>query len=278
MPRSLTILGIVFAAVWIAAASVLMSGDGPDQLPLVTKVAEIEGQGQLQFVMAEFDASEKPVKSIALEQIARVTQIGVPPPRNVSPAGTTGWPTPGIDAQRVSGALPAAPPPEPPEPDLFRRVVVEDAGTLKSGKSQIQLAHIEPRKRGHKCHDNEGHKWPCGQAAVTELRMLIRGRALACEGIKGPAALTRKEPRTCRIGQTDVGEWLVSQGWVIPQPDAPERYREAHLEAQQEKRGIYGPAWGRRSPNITPADTPPVTDAEAPDPGIGSEALQSSDT
>ncbi|MEM8877211.1 MAG: hypothetical protein AAGD23_05000 [Pseudomonadota bacterium] len=268
MPRSILLVGTVLAAIWIAAAGVLMTGDGPAPLPLVAKT-EVKQVGELHLAMMDLDPAAAPVKAIALEQIARVTQLGVPPPRNVSPAGTTGWPTPGIDATRVSGALPEAPPPEPPEPDMFHRVVVENAGTLKSGKSKIILAHIETRSRGHKCHDTEGRKWPCGQAAVTELRMLIRGRALACEGVKGPRSLTRKQPRTCHIGPTDVAEWLITQGWVTPTTDAPERYRDAHLAAQQEKRGIYGAAWGRGVPSAT---LPEATEAGVP------EVASSSDT
>lgn len=261
MTRSIVLVGTILAAIWIAAASVLMSGDGPP--PLVSAgTPAVKQAGQLHMATTELDPASVPVKAIALEQIARVTQLGVPPPRNVSPAGTTGWPTPGTDATRVSGALPAAPPPEPPEPDMFHRVVVENAGTLKSGTSRITLAHIETRSRNHKCHDSEGRKWPCGQAAVTELRMLIRGRSLACEGVKGPGSLTRKQPRTCHIGQTDIAEWLIAQGWVIPKPDAPERYREVHLAAQQDKRGIYGAAWGRGAPAATP---PEPIDASVPE-------------
>jgi endonuclease YncB( thermonuclease family) len=250
MSRSLFIVGLALAAVWVVAASYLFgSHDSDAGTDTQSTASTIAAEGEIRSAMAQLDpaqldANDSPVKAIALEQITRVTEIGVPPPRNVSPEGATGWPSPGLNAARVPGALPASPPPEPPEPDVFRQVVVENAGSFTSGKSKITLAHIEARSSTHHCHDAKGRKWPCGQAAVTELRMLIRGRTVSCEGIKGPRSLQRKSPRTCHIGPTDLAQWLIQQGWAIPKTDAPEAYREAHLAAQTERRGIYGMAWG----------------------------------
>ncbi|MFN0262422.1 thermonuclease family protein [Tepidamorphus sp. 3E244] len=167
----------------------------------------------------------------------------IAPVRNISPPDTTPWPMPEGPVERIPADPLPLPPPEPPKPDTLRRVVVEDARTLKTPRQTITLANIETRSPDAKCTDPDGYSWPCGQAAITELRMLIRGRAVVCDPLPDDAAETT--PRRCDMGSFDIGEWMVERGWAEPAPGAPEAYRKAHDLAVNEKRGAYGRAWGR---------------------------------
>lgn len=59
--------------------------------------------------------------------------------------------------------------------------------------------------------------WPCGRAALTAFRMMLRSRAVECffaaDAIEDPVVAS------CRAGSTDLSEWLVRQGWARPAPD-----------------------------------------------------------
>lgn len=120
----------------------------------------------------------------------------------------------------------------------YHRVVVEDAGTLKSGDVTIHFAGIAPIEGKRTCTDDHGQSWPCGRVAAAALRMLIRNRAVDCtvvseaaDGILG----------TCSAGLQDINGWLVDQGWADPAPDAG--YAAEADAARSSKRGIYLARW-----------------------------------
>jgi endonuclease YncB( thermonuclease family) len=49
--------------------------------------------------------------------------------------------------------------------------------------------------------------------ARTALRALIRGRTLNCR-MTGDDAQNGKITTSCKVGKTDIGQWLVDQGWT----------------------------------------------------------------
>jgi endonuclease YncB( thermonuclease family) len=59
--------------------------------------------------------------------------------------------------------------------------------------------------------------WPCGRAALTAFRMMLRSRAVECFF----AADVTDDPvvAPCRTGDTDLSEWLVRQGWAENAPN-----------------------------------------------------------
>lgn len=167
----------------------------------------------------------------------------ITPSRNITPPDTTPWPMPEGPVERLPPDPVPEPPAEPPAPERLGRVVVRDARTLVSGDTRIVLANIETRAREARCTDPDGFDWPCGQAALTQLRMLIRGRAISCDPLEEDAPA--HAPRRCYIGSIDLAEWMVAGGWATPAAGAPQAYRDAHDAARREGRGAFGRAWGR---------------------------------
>jgi hypothetical protein len=81
-----------------------------------------------------------------------------------------------------------------------------------------------------------GTAWPCGVRARTAVRLWLRGRALACDippGSDEDAIVVG-----CRLGQQDVGAWLVANGWARAAKSGP--YVEAEAKAREAGRGIFG--------------------------------------
>ena len=67
--------------------------------------------------------------------------------------------------------------------------------------------------------------------------MFLHGRAIECylpplQGIEQAIA-------PCRVGETDLGLWLLRQGWGEPDDNASEEYREAALRGRCERLGIW---------------------------------------
>jgi len=92
--------------------------------------------------------------------------------------------------------------------------VVLDINTIKSDKITVTIANIEPVPVGKTCKSD--HKTvPCGRMARTALRALIRGRTLNCRVAK-EIPQNGETVTSCSVGKTDIGQWLVDQGWTQP--------------------------------------------------------------
>ncbi|MCB1480377.1 MAG: thermonuclease family protein [Rhodobiaceae bacterium] len=231
--RALFLVATVIATVWLGAGVWLWQA-------LINPWAGMPEQVAVQAPAPEQKATPMPEPQQSLQ-----TPVfeKIKPSRNVTPPDTLPWPTPQGLVERLPADPLPLPPPEPPKAKQITRVVVEDARTLISGDETIRIAGIETRNADERCRDADGYDWPCGQAAITELRMLVRGRSVDCAPL--PEGAPAETPRRCDLAGTDLAEWLLRQGWGTPAPGAPEAYREAHEEARKEKRGEYGKAWGR---------------------------------
>ncbi len=168
----------------------------------------------------------------------------ITPSRDVTPPRAQPWPRPEGPVERLPDQEPPPLPPKPPKPDVLARATVVAAGRLRAGNQYVRLAHIETKPLDATCTDENGTDWPCGQAGATAFRMLVRGRALTCAPLQEDAP--DHAPRTCSIGQVDLAEWLLRQGWATPAPGAPDTYREAHEDARKKQRGLFTRKWEYR--------------------------------
>ncbi|WP_153003759.1 thermonuclease family protein [Aureimonas ureilytica] len=108
-----------------------------------------------------------------------------------------------------------------------------DSGTIRSGENTIHIAGVEPIAPDARCADGP-RSWPCGVRARTEFRAWLRGRTLSCD----PAEASSPEgPTACRLGEEDVGEWLVRNGWANAEPGS--RYATSADQARKAGRGIW---------------------------------------
>ena len=116
---------------------------------------------------------------------------------------------------------------------IYYRVIVSDSGTLEAGDVVIRLNGIVASKADAQCHDKQGKNWPCGAAAKTALRRLVRARAVVCD-LPEPGEQKSFTAR-CAVSGTDLSTWMVRQGWAKPN-DPPEPALADAAEAAKSER------------------------------------------
>lgn len=164
--------------------------------------------------------------------------------RDVTPVGITPGPPADGPLTRIPVVIPDPPPP-PPQWRRFFQPVATAAGTLAVGERELAVAGIKATSVDQQCTGAAGD-WPCGRSALTAFRQMLRGRAVECYW-----AGDETGPAPCRVGTTDIALWLVANGWAEPDPDAPEKLRDALHEAQCAGAGL----WKDRRPQDCEAST-----------------------
>jgi endonuclease YncB( thermonuclease family) len=171
--------------------------------------------------------------SSAIAQNGKVEFVR-PADRDVTPPGIT--PGPAVDGPLVR--IPTPPrPPEPPRWWRFTLPTTTDSATFEKDGKTIRVSGVAPPSVDEICPDGNGGDWPCGRTALTNLRKFLHGRAVECyfPFVDGAADITAP----CRVGETDIGDWLLAQGWAMPDDLATDAYRSAALAARCAGRGIW---------------------------------------
>ena len=164
----------------------------------------------------------------------------LPPTRNVTPPGMTPGPEVTGPVERIP-----APPPKPRWQRFFLPGTT-DAATFTVDDRTIRVAGVDPPPVAATCPVAGGGTWPCGRTALYALRRFLHGRAIECYFPDGDAT---DITAPCRIGEIDIGLWLLSQGWARPNGLATDQYRAMATKARCAGRGI----WRGATP---PADCP----------------------
>lgn len=136
--------------------------------------------------------------------------------------------------------LAEAPPPKPKAVEKWKRItlfqpVAKSAGLIEAKGYSVALSGIDMLEVGESC-SHQGRDWDCGTRARTALRAFLRGRAPSC--VLPPEPEHQIISAECQIGNQDIAEWLVAQGWARAKADGP--YAEAGKRAESEHRGMYG--------------------------------------
>ena len=120
---------------------------------------------------------------------------------------------------------------------IYHRVIVSDSGTLEAGDVVIRLNGIVASKADAQCHDKQGKNWPCGAAAKTALRRLVRARAVVCD-LPEPGEQKSFTAR-CAVSGTDLSTWMVRQGWAKPNDPPEPALADAAEAAKSERIGLW---------------------------------------
>ena len=119
---------------------------------------------------------------------------------------------------------------------FFKRALVEAGGTIRADGHNLDLYGIQLVRRNRICAP-EGARWACGQRAFIAMRGLLEGQSISCSFI----AAAGSPKAVCRVGDTDVTQWLLSQGWAeLAEGVTDETYAEAAASARRRKAGIWG--------------------------------------
>ena len=120
---------------------------------------------------------------------------------------------------------------------IYYRVIVSDSGTLEAGDVVIKLNGIVASKADAQCHDKQGKNWPCGAAAKTALRRLVRARGVVCD-LPEPGEQKSFTAR-CAVSGTDLSTWMVRQGWAKPYDPPEPALADAAEAAKSERIGLW---------------------------------------
>ncbi|WEK51777.1 MAG: thermonuclease family protein [Candidatus Kaistia colombiensis] len=159
-------------------------------------------------------------------------------PRNVTAPGMT--PAPSVTGPLEREAVPKKPL-APPRWKAFSPVVVREAGLLDIGARHVRLAGIAVPDDARLCHPAEtaeaADEIACAKLALVALRRRVRALGVECRVSANDTADPIVAP--CRIGATDLGHWLIEQGWATAAAKAPDGYKAAETEARCFRRGIW---------------------------------------
>jgi endonuclease YncB( thermonuclease family) len=148
-----------------------------------------------------------------------------------------------LELQRIEprpplGELAQATPPKPEGPAmrLLHRPTAEAAGLVTVQGHKIAIDGIEVIAPDETCSAPDGSEWPCGRLARTAFRQWLRGRAVSCTVPEEAGSETVST--ACKLGEQDVGEWLVRNGWARASDGGS--YVELAEEAKAKKLGVFG--------------------------------------
>ncbi|MGT2466060.1 thermonuclease family protein [Mesorhizobium atlanticum] len=136
---------------------------------------------------------------------------------------------------------------------LFQPVATA-AGLIEAKGYAVAVSGVDAVKADETCSD-EGQTWACGARARTAFRAFLRGRAVACT--VPPEGGRDTISAECHIGNQDIGQWLVENGWARAAQGGP--YVEAENKARTARKGIFGPA-----PKLDGLPAVPVMSGTAP--------------
>jgi endonuclease YncB( thermonuclease family) len=193
--------------------------------------------------------------SLGLATVAAVAQelegeVVPPASRDVTPPGVT--PAPAGPGPLVREYVPPPPPPvralvpaplvrEPAsDPLRWHRFVLPetaDAATFVVDGRSIRIAGVFALARSATCRNAAEEDWPCGDIALEALRHFLLGRPVECSFLGADNSDPLIVP--CRVGRTDLGSWLLKQGWAKAGSQASLQYRQAADDARCGNRGLW---------------------------------------
>ncbi len=140
-----------------------------------------------------------------------------------------------------------------------------DGDTIEIGTLRIRIHGIDAPERDQDCAAGDGGTWRCGTEAASRLTQLLRLGDPVCEGRERDQY--GRLIATCRVGETDLGAQLVSEGlaWAYRRyskdyVDLEDAARESGIgiwQAETQTAAEYrADAWRAASGNAEARDCP----------------------
>jgi endonuclease YncB( thermonuclease family) len=120
--------------------------------------------------------------------------------------------------------------------DLIGRASVIDGDTIEIHGRRIRLNGIDAPESSQTCEVN-GKMYQCGQRASFALADFIAARTVSCQ--QTGTDRYRRAIAKCFAAETDLGRWMVSQGWAIAYRRYSLEYVDAEESARSSKAGIW---------------------------------------
>jgi endonuclease YncB( thermonuclease family) len=122
-------------------------------------------------------------------------------------------------------------------PRVHPAIDVVDGATLRAGDMVVRLSGLTLPADDRTCKRLDGLAVPCLDRASSYLQLLVKGRAVACD--RAGVATDGTDMGHCRIGETDIAEQMIRQGWGRAAEAGEQRLVVAEAAARKQKLGIW---------------------------------------
>jgi len=122
---------------------------------------------------------------------------------------------------------------------------------LEVDGTRIRLHGIDTPETRQTCQRDE-IDWLCGQEASKTLREYVGSADLRCERLDTDR-YGRMVAKCFKPNGTDIGEWMVNNGWALAYQQYSKDYVDEEAEAKAVERGLWAGefvepwVWGRRN-------------------------------
>lgn len=132
----------------------------------------------------------------------------------------------------VATALSAAP------GSLVGRASVIDGDTLEIAEQRVRLWGVDAPEARQPCRQG-GRPYRCGQVAANALSDYVGQRTVSCRPVGRPDRYRRIVAR-CSVAGSDLGAWMVRQGWALDYSRYSGRAYEVDQDhAQSGRKGLW---------------------------------------
>jgi endonuclease YncB( thermonuclease family) len=219
--------------------SVAAACDAAQQKRATLRVSALAGVGVLGLMMVPDMKAPQRVPILAPIMVSTAPEIipaknmaRVPQQDVVTQADVTGAaPTRRRRSQPDSDGVAA------PKPAVHASIEVVDSMTLRAGDMVVRLAGLAAPEDKRICQRLDGLAVSCIDRAISYLQLLVKGRAVACA--RAGISQDGVEKGQCRIGESDIAEQMVRQGWAKAEAEPEERFLVAEAAARKQKLGIW---------------------------------------
>jgi endonuclease YncB( thermonuclease family) len=122
--------------------------------------------------------------------------------------------------------------------DLTGQASVIDGDTIEIHCTRVRLWGIDAPESTQLCRGEDSLQYRCGAKAANDLDILIARKPVSCT----PISLDQygRTVATCSVGDTDLGQWLVSNGLALDWPNYSRgMYGAVQREAEHAGRGMW---------------------------------------
>jgi len=147
------------------------------------------------------------------------------------------------EMQMRQSAVPAMPEPGAPlsvgeaAEMLAGRASVIDGDTMELHGTRIRLFGVDAPEAAQTCTHDDGSEWRCGREAALKLADRLKQATVACA--RRDTDRYGRMVATCEAQGSDVGAWLVREGWATAYREFSMDYVKDEESARRDKRGIW---------------------------------------
>ena len=119
--------------------------------------------------------------------------------------------------------------------EIYGNARIIDGDSVEINNEKIRFLGIDAFEKKQKCFRKDGTKYKCGEAAISNLLMIISRQPIRCVAKKKDRY--KRWLATCYIGKLDINENMVSLGYAFSYMS--KKYKSAENDAMKVSAGAW---------------------------------------